>query len=961
MSGTRGDVPDQEARPGAGVAPAQAPGDARDCRLRLAPDAQWWPAIAARILELAGVGADALACDLRRVAVIVPQPRHAPLLRAALHAALGARACIAPRILSLEQFADAGPSTVMRQRAELFEALRSNLWVREHFGAQAGALWSLARDIAFLCDELTLAACGEIDAYAGRWRQAVQRNFSERAASAGDLQSQLVLALWRAGATPQLGAGRLREALARRAREAAGPLLWLVPEGAAPWQGEYCRSYRAISGQPALLVEADAAALAGAHRWLGGAWPELAGRAQDAQAIAERARRLRGSQAGPAPRLQILRCASLEEEAVAACAWTLERLRQGCASVALVALDRLAARRVRALLERAAVLVADESGWKLSTTSAAAAVIRWFDLLVSGYSHAELLDWLGSPFTLADEPEKTAIVEALRLCLVEEGVHAGRAAVRSALLRRAQSGFPMAAEALRLAERLMAAAAPWQQPGSLGRNLALLEPMLEQLGMRPALEADAVGRTVIDTLQQLREELVGAQLPMSLPEFRAFLAERFEELGSESRDIDSPVCMCTLAATRLRPFDAALLIGADAEHLPGRRASSGLLCDAVRRDLGLPTASDREREQSVDLAALLATTPLVAASWRSREGDEPRALAPLLERLAMVLELAGQPSIVQLPAAHWRSVMPAVSAPRAPAAPALLPRRVSAGAYQDLVDCPYRFFALRMLGLAQTPRLRARPDRRDLGLLLHRALYLFHSRPEADPEPCAAPGPDSGAAAQQLRQIIDSLFAPLLDQQPALIAYRERLRLLVPGYLHWLRESCEQGWRWQRGEVHAQHTLDLGEGVQVELHGRIDRIDAGPEGIQRILDYKTRDAASLRRGQRDPGEEIQLLFYGVLAGAGRFQAAYLSLRPPPDPRDPGRDAATLIAAPEPFDEQVARLAARLREDLAGIGAGAPMPANGTEAICRRCELRSLCRHGFTAIASPAIAQGAGHE
>ena len=76
----------------------------------------------------------------------------------------------------------------------------------------------------------------------------------------------------------------------------------------------------------------------------------------------------------------------------------------------VVALDRLTARRVRALLERADVKVRDETGWKLSTTSAAAAVMRWFDLVIDDLYWRDLLDWLKSRFTLAERADKAAEV-----------------------------------------------------------------------------------------------------------------------------------------------------------------------------------------------------------------------------------------------------------------------------------------------------------------------------------------------------------------------------------------------------------------------------------------------------------------------------------------------------------------------------------------------------------------------
>jgi ATP-dependent helicase/nuclease subunit B len=131
----------------------------------------------------------------------------------------------------------------------------------------------------------------------------------------------------------------------------------------------------------------------------------------------------------------------------------------------------------------------------------------------------------------------------------------------------------------------------------------------------------------------------------------------------------------------------------------------------------------------------------------------------------------------------------------------------------------------------------------------------------------------------------------------------------------------------------------------VTVFGRVDRIDAGPGGL-RILDYKVRDAAALRREQKEPGEAVQLLFYGLLMDPPAGEAAYLSLQPPRDPRDPAAGVAKAVAAPAPYAQHVAALESRLREDLARIADGAALPASGAEPVCRRCELRSLCRHGF---------------
>ncbi len=889
--------------------------------LLVPPDERWWPGVADLLRGFAEPGRR----DLRRVTVIVPRMAHAAMLRAALVEAWPGAAFVGPRTTTLEDFAGIARLARWRQRAELFDALRGNDWVRETFGSQAGVLWALARDVAALSDELTLAASGAVDAFEGRWAAAVQRHFSRRAARLGAMQAQFVLALWRAGlmaggGTPSGGAALLRERLERRAIGLGGPFVWLVPQGAAPWQRAVCEAMTKQSGQPTVLVATDRPALVQRYGWIGAAWPEVLTAADDAAAdfvpLAERAAALRAAtgDAAALPGFSIIKTSTLEEEATAAARWTLDRLRQGARRIALVACDRLTARRVRALLERAQVLVRDESGWKLSTTSACAVVIHWLDLAGADATPQDRSDWLQSPFAAGARD---------------------RLDVWVARARGAKDA-----------------------PGA--DHLRGLLAALDELGVAAALAADPVGAVVLDALQHLQEEWRDFDLRLRPAEFRAFLAAYFEDIGA-GEDTESPVLMTSLAGTRLRRFDAALLIGADADHLPGTPPPGVLMAPAVRRDLGLPGMDAMRGEQTLDWACLLATTPAVAATWRFRRGDEPAALSPLLDRLDRLMGFfPDTPPRMQGFALEWEAVAARPSLPRAPRAP--LPARISAGAAQDLVDCPYRFFALRALGLAERERPRPVPDKRDLGLLMHQVLYEFHRARDADPASIRGPAADLAA----LRAVVDAQFSPRLAEQPALIAYRERIRSWIPGYVAWLHKDERDGWRWRSGESSRRRAFGFGEGDadsgSVELLGRIDRIDAGRDSAVRVIDYKTRSPSASRKAQKELGEDVQLAFYGLLLDVqGSAQAAYLHLERPDDPGMPERGVVHRIdVAPAAYAEQVAALRARLRTDLARIAAGAPLPANGAESVCRRCELRSLCRHGFSSHArtfpSPAVAE-----
>ena len=79
--------------------------------------------------------------------------------------------------------------------------------------------------------------------------------------------------------------------------------------------------------------------------------------------------------------LAICEMADAEHEARAIDLQVRRWLLAGQHDIGIVTNDRKLARRVRALLERAHVALEDAGGWTLSTTSAAAALVRWLECL----------------------------------------------------------------------------------------------------------------------------------------------------------------------------------------------------------------------------------------------------------------------------------------------------------------------------------------------------------------------------------------------------------------------------------------------------------------------------------------------------------------------------------------------------------------------------------------------------
>ena len=139
------------------------------------------------------------------------------------------------------------------------------------------------------------------------------------------------------------------------------------------------------------------------------------------------------------------------------------------------------------------------------------------------------------------------------------------------------------------------------------------------------------------------------------------------------------------------------------------------------------------------------------------------------------------------------------------------------------------------------------------------------------------------------------------------------------------------------GEVARAGEITTPEGKTLTLHGRLDRVDEGPNGVA-VVDYKTREAAKLKKSLEPPGEDVQLPVYALLWGAPVADALFLSLE---------REE---VKAVELWGRAGLAEAVRLRlgELFDALAAGARLPAQGVEETCEYCEARGLCRRNLWA-------------
>ena len=873
--------------------------------------------------------------DLTHAAVLVPDLHAAPDVARALREAAGAPVLLLPRITTLPVWSAEVPldrpvAARAAREALLFRELKKQSWL------ESADLWAVSSELAGLFDEMTrhnLALPPDFTAFNRQLEQA----YRARSGESLTFEAQVVHELWHAmarvtGEADAESAYQLR--LARLAQDSDGPLYAIGLSRLAPGERHFLERY---SGRaPVRAFEADFDSGADSlTRSLAAAWP----RAADAEGLRARGQALAAAcpQSALARRLRIVGAAGAEQEAQSVDAAVRGWLLEGKKRIVVVVQDRLVARRARALLERAQVLVKDEAGWAFSTTSAATVVGRWLDVMGGDCYHRDLLDLMKSPFSFHDwgREARHSAVWRLEEYVRKESVVAG---ISNFIALAEEKNDPEVRQMLAGIRQGIAVLGRRARP--IARWLADLDASLGEIGVRDGLAADSAGSQLLELIGRLARELAEDRLDVGFADWRRWLSRQLEAATYRDRGIDSPVVFTGLASTQLRRFDAALVLGCDAAHLPGPDPVAMFFNQGVRAELGLPTWPERVREMEEQLAALIATCPAVVVTWQRVLGGEENLLSPIVERLAALhllayrADLRAEADPARLAAAEVRSPgeRAAIGPTRrpAPAAPAaLLPRRISASGYNSLVACPYQFHARYVLRLAELDDVQELIEKKDYGSAVHGVLAKFH---RAYPRISDV---DPAAAARELEEMSDREFATAVARNYLARAWLARWKALIPAYLDWQREWEGAGWRWTAGEVTKAASVETPNGNRIELHGRLDRVDEGPGGVA-VLDYKTSDPARLKKMLEDPGEDVQLPVYALLWGVPVAEALFLSME-----REEVKPIA--VEGVQPLAEAVR---ARLAEVFDALAAGAPLPAQGVEGACEYCEARGLCRRNY---------------
>jgi len=273
---------------------------------------------------------------------------------------------------------------------------------------------------------------------------------------------------------------------------------------------------------------------------------------------------------------------------------------------------------------------------------------------------------------------------------------------------------------------------------------------------------------------------------------------------------------------------------------------------------------------------------------------------------------------------------------------ALLPAWHSASALEELARCPYRYFLRRVVRLdpPEEPEEALALSPAELGEIAHDILRRLGR------DVSAGKGwGDIGAAAR-------SSVARFARENPTGLPGLFRIRCRgverdVARLLAWERERAAERPGWWVDRVEEAFSLPATP-LLPALRGRVDRIDRGPAGEARVIDYKYRDPA---RGEIPP----DWIRHGLSHQVPVYLAFAASLSPAPSAVSAAfyflRNGFGVEEAPG-WDEIRVEWAASLAGwlSLAAAGAFPPLPhhrftsaGRTSPRYCDSCPFRDHCR------------------
>ena len=868
-----------------------------------------------------------------------------------------------PRVLGLAQWLKETPGlkaegiqkTDLERWYEVYRALSDRPQLSSLLMDSSDASkWSLAKKIIEVCDLLSDATLGVFDeVLESALSDAIAEVYQGASKQIVEVEARIVLAFWENLSSAQDPIVRQRRAMGLRIAELKNanadvqhtnthfPIIFIQTAQASPgfekaleqvWQ-----AHASITAFHHCSLNYSNVAL----------WPECLSEVDDSKPVIQKNRDHffeSGKHLSQSDR-RILKAQDFEDAAWQGAGAIEKLLQDGHQHIALIAQDRLVARRMRALLARFGdgLSVHDETGWKLSTTRAAASVMSWMDVVhhPAGPSSVELIDFLKNPYIDWSTFGITHDQASDCLTFLEQRLIEGD-------VRGTWSGFILALDSdndetntlVSIIRKLKNQSNRWQAASnSCLAWLDLLEQDLIDLGMSAGLAQDIAGQQLLASLSPMR---LLRHHPMKQVEWLSLLSSMLEDasyIESNPRQSAS-VTILPLSATRLRRFDAWVMVGCDDTQLPSLSDSPMFLSAQLKKLLGCKTQEAEFIQQAMDLSQLMTSHQHWRMIWQSvGTTGEPRQPSPWLQRLYV-----RHPELLkdklEVPTTSYEA-MP-ISQPR-PSLPGdfVNPTSISPSAYRALRECPYRYYVTRLLGLKERSGLEAEVDLSLVGKTLHAALYDFYHGLKTQALENDNIYERTKLLKQRLYAISHKHFKPLLEVDGRWLAAWIEWETLIPSWIDWHIQREQSGWVFHDGEKQVSFDLQTRFG-DIRVSGFVDRLDIHPQEGVEVIDYKFSSKNSITKKKNNLQDDPQLVIYAKAVNEHDMvnrqpttTASWISVK-----EDDSRVEV------DDLQSEMKELPAQMIADIESLWGGSPMAASAPDSICQYCQARGICRKGM---------------
>ena len=882
-----------------------------------------------------------------------------------------------PKILSVSDWLSQTPSlmhfppvqTTLQRWEMVYGELAKHKKIQNQFGVIGeGGRWSMAKAIVQACDFLTQANIAF--AFKGNTEMAktyeqVQLQFEETIKNAyphnlelAHEEGQLIFAFWKYLSSTEDPFVREQMAYLYRQNEleisSPPPLVWFEMATSTKTmhtiQTDFLKAYTQY--QDVLKIEVD---------WEKSAlWPECISQKTTHfdKAILEQVKNNRQKLEQQAWRINSQ--PNFEKMAWAALACIQEHIQAGRNNIAIVAQDRLVARRVRALLARYgdSISIKDPTGWKLATTSAAASVDSYLQLMSSsegpslatifGFFKNPMLDWQSflAPFIANKEIDSQDFSWWMESRLLASQVGMGWHELQSVFTQEIrQDEHPFSLEYRQIAQALLKQLQNFSTLWQSSRHKSnawvnLLEEQLHSFGMMDCLAEDEAGQSILDMLGELKElntETLKNSAWTSL--FDQWIDQAAYIQKASRKEIN--ISFIALSAIRFSHYSAVVLIGCDARQLPSTKDYGSVFSRAMLKELDEALPESEYIQQARDLSQLLTTHEHVDLLWQEyQQAQEKNRLCGWLARLQMDMPELTKPIVLNDASvdsqAQTRSSTPVFDT-------CLLPNKLSPSAYKALRSCPYQFYVTYVLGLKSPKALQEQSDFGQIGSLLHAILHQFYQ--DYQQQTFADDLAKRQWMIDRLEEISKEQWSILIAQNGQLFADQQKWLKQIPLLVEWQLGQESDGWTFAQSEKNVEFSLQLTGGDLITIYGRVDRVDIKDNLDLKVWDYKFKDGDQLKKSKEQLLDDPQILIYSKALTEihqHRYRevkkAGWVSLR---EAKEEQRDLEIEVTP-----ETLKQIEEQIREDLNQIWTGVPMPANGPQQVCKYCDARGICRKGM---------------